>query len=78
MQPERGDVESAFRFMTWDWKDQPNLQELAELANSVAAGGRVFVTYADTEGDQFGIVISNVLLDEDEATGLFSEWRDEG
>lgn len=73
MQPEHGAVEPAFRFMTWDWKDQPDLQELATLVNQVSGGRKIFFTEADTGGDAFAIVVSDVELSKEEATAWMNK-----
>jgi hypothetical protein len=56
----------AAKIITWDWKEQP---DLAELAAAVAemSGGRVHMREVDTGSDQYEWIISDYEVDDAEA-----------
>jgi hypothetical protein len=62
----------AAAIMSWDWREQPDLNQLAGLVRSLT-GGALHVQPADTGMDQCGIVLSTVPLGEAAATDVWRE-----
>lgn len=54
------------RVLSWDWREQPDLDDLADAVREVS-GGRAHVTQVDTGSDQYAIVIADRKLTADEA-----------
>ncbi len=56
--------------LTWDWREQPNLTELAEMVTRLS-GGRLRIVQPDTGGDEYAIVLSTVALTVEQATEVY-------
>ncbi len=56
--------------LTWDWREQPNLAELAEIVTRLS-GGRLHIVQPDTGGDEYAIVLSTVALTVEQATEVY-------
>jgi hypothetical protein len=56
--------------VTWDWKEQPDLQEL-DAAVRKASGGFARVHEIDTGSDQFGIVVADHRVTPEEAAAAW-------
>lgn len=46
------------RALSWDYREQPDLEDLAEILAEVS-GGRIHLHQVDTGGDQYGIVVAD-------------------
>jgi hypothetical protein len=64
-------AERATRLLTWDAREQINLDDLAQAVEELSAEGTVYVQEADTESDFYAIVLSNHRLTPEE---LEAEW----
>lgn len=62
----------AAAIMSWDCRQQPDLDELAGLLRNLTGGG-LHLHSADTGSDEYGIVLSTVSLDEVTATTVWRE-----
>ncbi len=56
--------------LTWDWREQPNLAELAEMVTRLS-GGRLHIVEPDTGGDEYAIVLSTRALTVEQATEVY-------
>jgi hypothetical protein len=70
-----GDLRIAI--MSWDWRGQPDLTELARAVREVSGGG-VHLVEADTGSDQYAIVLSDQPLDKAAATDAYRRWWEGG
>lgn len=62
------------RVLTWDWREQPDLDRLAAHVRELS-GGKVRITTVDTGSDQYAIVIADRALTADEAYAAYeAEW----
>lgn len=61
------------RVMTWDWREQPDIGDLAEIIFDLSEG-RLHVFAPDTGSDEFALVVSTVPLDADSARDAFRRW----
>lgn len=59
--------------LTWDWREQPNLAELAELLLELT-NGRLHLKSVDTGSDQYAVVISTVELDQAAVNAAYDVW----
>jgi hypothetical protein len=57
---------SAARMFTWDWKAQPPLDEMGGAVTEMS-GGRVRLRPYDTQTDQYAWIVSDHVVDDDEA-----------
>jgi len=64
-----------FEMLTWDWKSDAPLDDIAAAASRVS-GGNVYITYADSGSDQVVVIVSATPLEYAEATELFQNWPD--
>lgn len=69
-----GDAEYWRRVITWDWREQPNLAELATAIRELS-DDRVHLTQVDTGSDQYAIVLSRGRLSAESAAAAYAgEW----
>lgn len=61
------------RVMTWDWREQPDIDDLGGIID-VLSGGALHVMEPDTDSDEHALVISTVPLDADQAKDVFRRW----
>jgi len=59
--------------LTWDYRQQPDLDELARAVHEVSAGA-VHIHQVDTGSDDCAIVVACISLTSDEVTAV---WRGE-
>jgi hypothetical protein len=59
----------------WDWKETVDLTRLAAAISRVV-GKDVHVTYGETDGDWFAVIVSDIPLTPEEATELVQNWPD--
>lgn len=57
------------KVFTWDWKEQPPLEKLAEAVAEVSGGG-VYMRQVDTGSDEYALVVSDHPVDDAEAEQL--------
>lgn len=57
------------RAMSWDWKAQPDLHQLAKMVLDVS-GGIVHIREVDTGGDFYLLVVADHAVTDDEALEL--------
>jgi hypothetical protein len=50
------------RVLEWDWRAQPDLDELADAIRDLS-GGRLHLAQVDTGGDSYAVVLSTLPLD---------------
>lgn len=63
--------------LSWDWKEQPDLDELAEIVREMS-GGTVHIRQVETHSDEYAIVIAPNELDAAVAYGIYERrWEDE-
>jgi len=63
--------------MTWDWKQQIDLEELNDAVETVFNGtDRPFIVRIDTQEDQYGIVVCEKQITEAEATKLYEAYEE--
>jgi hypothetical protein len=58
------------RILTWDWRGQPNLAELARVLTDVS-NGTVHLTEVDTGDDQYAIVLSPQPVNKPDAYAMY-------
>jgi hypothetical protein len=68
---------SPLAVLSWDWREQPNLDELARAVREVS-GGTVHVAQVDTSSDQYAIVVSTVALDGPAVVDAYDRWLGSG
>ena len=56
--------------LTWDWREQPDLERLGRLVNELS-GGRVHITEADTRSDEYAIVVSDQPVSDTDAAEAY-------
>lgn len=56
--------------LSWDWRAQPDLQQLARDLLRVS-GGTVHLAEVDTGGDEYAIVLSSSPLSNAEAQAVY-------
>lgn len=61
---------SEISILTWDWKEQPPLDDIADIIKTMS-GGTVNMVEVDTGSDQFAWVISPVPMDQDSANEAY-------
>lgn len=62
-------LDKDYKFILWDWKDQPSAPELT----SAASEGMTCFNYVETQDDQICLVASRPVLTEEEAQELYDE-----
>jgi len=60
---------SPARVMSWDWKQQPDMEQLARIVCEIS-GGTVFIREIETGGDFCMIVVADHEVTDEEAEGL--------
>ncbi len=50
-----------YRILSWDWREQPDLDELAKALREVS-GGSVHLHQVETGSDQYAIILSDRAL----------------
>jgi hypothetical protein len=58
------------RALSWDWRGQPDLDQLARIVLDVS-GGTVHVHQVDTGSDDYAIVVSDRPLTDGEAYAVW-------
>jgi hypothetical protein len=65
-------------FMSWDWRGQPNLDELdrivANMSVSLRQGEILRIRAADTGGDEYGVVITDEDLTQAQVDERWDAW----
>jgi hypothetical protein len=71
----------AAEFMSWGWRGQPDLDELDRIVANMSCscschchGGMLRVRSADTGGDEYGIVITDEVLDQAQVDERWDAW----
>jgi hypothetical protein len=59
--------------MTWDWREQPDVEWLAAIIFDLSEG-KLHVSAPETGCDEHALVISTVPLDADGAEDAFRRW----
>lgn len=63
--------------LSWDWKEQPDLDRLARIIADLS-GGTVRLTQVYTGSDEYAIVLSDVPLSKVEAAEVYDKrWEGE-
>jgi hypothetical protein len=64
--------------MSWDWRGQPDIDELDRIVANMTAGGRdramLRIHEADTGSDQYGIVITDEDLTKAQVNERWHTW----
>lgn len=68
-------AEPRLEMLGWDWKETVDLTRLAAAISRVV-GKDVHVTYGETDGDWFAVIVSDIPLTPEEATELVQNWPD--
>lgn len=55
--------------LTWDWKEQPDMQALARIVREI--GGNVRIAEVDTGSDEYAVVVS---VGEIHAEHVYEQW----
>jgi hypothetical protein len=63
--------------ITWDWREQPDLDHLARLVHDLS-DGRIHLRPAETGTDQYGLIIATRPVDDATARGLCQQWQEDG
>jgi hypothetical protein len=58
--------------MVWDWRQQPDLEELA-AAVLKTSGGRVHLVQVDTGGDEYALAIADHPITGGEAIAAYED-----
>lgn len=58
------------KVLSWDWKDQPDLEKIGEMIRSFPDGCRD-LREVDTGGDSYAIVLSDAVMSFAEAQQAF-------
>lgn len=61
------------RILSWDWKEQPDLDQLREALREVS-GGTVHLHEVDTGSDQFAVVLTDREWSDDEVQLGYDRW----
>lgn len=62
--------------LSWDWREQPDLERLARMVNDLS-GGTVHIAEVDTDSDEYAIVLSDALLTKADVVGAYEKrWGD--
>lgn len=59
--------------LTWDYRQGPNLDQLAQLITDLS-GGRLHLRHVDADSDEVVIVLATTALDEAHAMATFERW----
>jgi hypothetical protein len=62
----------AAKIITWDWKEQPDLDTIARAVHEMS-GGLVHMREVDTGSDQYEWIVSDYPVDDAEAERLDEE-----
>ncbi|MEU7978335.1 hypothetical protein AB0B63_07355 [Micromonospora sp. NPDC049081] len=63
--------------ITWDWRQQPDLNHLAQAINHLS-GGTLHLRAANTGSDEYAIVIADTDLDDATTQATYRRWCDDG
>ncbi len=63
--------------ITWDWREQPDLDHLARVVRDVS-GGTVHLRPVNTNSDQYAVVVANTDLDKAAAQATYQRWYEDG
>lgn len=61
--------------ITWDWKEYPDWDEIAAAVRQLS-DGQIDLALAETNSDQFALVIANHPLTQNFANSLWEDWRE--
>lgn len=63
------------RILTWDWKEQPNMEELAEIVTGMTTPpATLYMATADTGSDEYAVVFATQPINDARATQVYEEW----
>lgn len=65
-------VHNSIHVLTWDWKEEPDFDELARIVLDVS-GGTCHIHFVDTESDQIALAIANTAVSDDEAREAYEK-----
>lgn len=70
---------SNVRIISWDWRGQPDIEELNEAVSAVFDGIHCpQVTSVDTGGDEYAVLVSPAPMTSAEAQAAYEEhWEEE-
>jgi len=61
--------------MSWDWRGQPNLDDLDRIVANMSGTGRMLrIHQADTGGDQCGILVTDEDLTQEQVNERWRAW----
>ena len=63
------------RVITWDWKEYPDWDVIAAAVRQLS-GGQIDLALAETNSDQFALVIADHYLTNNLANSLWEDWRE--
>lgn len=63
--------------LTWDWREQPDLNHLSAIIRDLS-GGRIHLTPTATGTDEYALIVSTAPVDEATAAGLYRQWQTDG
>lgn len=63
--------------LTWDWRGQPDLNQLGRVIHDLS-GGVLHLRPVDTGSDEYAIVIANTDVDGATARAAYDRWCDDG
>lgn len=63
---------------TWDWREQPDVDMLGRVVETLSAQGTVYMHKVDTGSDQYALVWTTAYLDEKAAQDLYNRYLDGG
>lgn len=66
-----GDALHWRRVITWDWREQPDLDELATAIRELS-DDRIHLTVVDTDSDQYAVVVSRGRLTAEGAAAAYT------
>jgi len=65
----------AYKYMTWDWKEYLDLDELSKVLHQLSEGG-INLYQVETGSDQYAIVISRGELNEEQVAQInYDYWH---
>jgi len=59
--------------LSWDWREQPDLDELAKAVLEMS-GGTVHIHAVETHSDQYAIVLADTELDDAVVAETYRRW----
>ena len=71
------DVQPDAAVFTWDWREPPDMEQLASILHDVS-GGNVHLRMVETGSDQYAAVISTVDLGDAAAQATYERWYEGG